>query len=153
MRTKQRVLFSLAIGGLLFTALPSAAQQVKERVLQGNPYRQIGGSCVYGRNGELLHAPKGAKCASREDEAPGANAAQASERFAGLPPALRAEANALMESHAHVADDLAELRRAVAQGEKAKALGLSDEVVKELLAHMNREQALYEKLAKEHASH
>lgn len=152
MKTKTRktpLPAALALGAL---ALPALAQQVREQPLKGNPYRDGGGSCVYGRNGELLHAPKGTRCPSRE-EAPGASAPDPSEQFAGLPPALRAEASALVGSHAHVADDLVELRRTVAMNDTAKALELSDEVAKELVEHLAREQAPFEKLAAEHREH
>ncbi len=146
--------WSLLVGALVFGALatPALAQSIKERSLQNNPYRQAGGSCVYGRNGELLNQPKGVVCASQE-EAPGAAPPGAAERFAGLPPALRSEATALVASHDHVADHLVELRRAVALNDKTKAIAISDAVAKELVDHLAREQALFEKLAAEHRAH
>ena len=146
--------WSLVVGALVFGALatPALAQSIKERSLQNNPYRQAGGSCVYGRNGELLNQPKGVVCASQE-EAPGAAAPGTSDRFAGLPPALRSEATALVASHGHVADHLVELRRAVASNEKTRAIAISDEIAKELIDHLAREQALFEKLAAEHRAH
>jgi len=133
-------------------ASPAFSQQVREPILKANPYRDFGGSCVYGRNGELLHQPKGASCPSQE-EAPGAAAPGASDQFAGLPPALRSEANALVASHDHVAGHLVELRRAAALNDKGSVLALSDEMAKELIEHLAREQALFEKLAAEHRAH
>jgi len=99
-----------------------------------------------------VHAPKGARCPSRE-EAPGASAPDLSEQLAGLPPAFRSEAIALVASHDHVADHLVEPRRAVAANDKTKALEISDQVAKELVEHLAREQALFDKLAAEHREH
>ena len=144
------LLVATALGALV---LPALAQQVREQPLQANPYRDIGGSCVYGRNGELLHSPKGSRCAVQEEVAPPAAAAGTAGRFGGLPPALRTEANALVDSHTHVADHLVELRRAIVLNDKTKAIATSDEVAKELIEHLAREQALFEKLASEHRAH
>ena len=143
----------MAIGLCGLIAVPLLAQVVPEEPLPGNPYRRAGGRCVYGKKGEVVYAPSDVRCESREEPAPEAGSAAAAERFGRLPLALRTQANALIDSHVHVADDLSELRRAVAQDDKAKALVLSDEVVKELVDHLAREQAFFEKLAAEHGSH
>ncbi len=58
-----------------------------------------------------------------------------------------------MASHDHVADHLVEPRRAVAANDKTKALEISDQVAKELVEHLAREQALFDKLAAEHREH
>lgn len=152
MGARARLTTILATFGIVAVALPAFSQQVREQILKANPYRDFGGSCVYGRNGELLHQPKGASCPSKE-EAPGAAAPGASDPFAGLPPALRSEANALVASHDHVAGHLVELRRAAALNAKASVLALSDEMAKELIDHLAREQTLFEKLAAEHRAH
>ena len=132
---------------------PTRAQQVQDRPIRSNPYRDVGGSVVYGRSGELVHEPAGDRCATRQQEAPGSSSAASSERFAGLPPAFRTEAMALVESHAHVADDIAELRRAVVEGDKAAALEIADKVVKELVEHLAREDRFFERMASEHRAH
>ena len=143
------LLSCLVFGALTASAL---AQAVTETPLRGNPYRQVGGSCVYWRNGELLNQPKGVVCPTQE-KAPGASAQDSSEKFKGLPPQLRAEANALVASHDHVAEHLIELRRAVALNDKTTAIAISDEIAKELIYHLAREQALFEKVAAENRTH
>ncbi len=122
----QRRLLVTVTAIALGIALPALAQKVIERSLRGNPYRDVGGSCVYGRQGELMFAPKGVRCSSLQEAAPDETEAVPSDRFTGISPTLRAEISTLLESHAHVAEELAELRRAVAEGRTADALQASD---------------------------
>lgn len=148
-----RTTLALVIAFIVLAGIPAVGQQSAESELPGNPYRRAGGRCVYGKNGEVLYAPADARCDGVEPPATGTAPASAGERFGGLPAALRAEASALIDSHEHVADDLAELRRAVANGDKATALDLSDEVVKELVDHLAREERFFERIASEHRTH
>ena len=125
-------------------AVPVLAQQESMGVLKGNPYRDVGGSCVYGGKGELLHAPKGVSCPTRED-APGGRASRTADEFAGLPPELRSEANALISSHKHIADHLVELRRAIATNDETK--GLTLEEIETVLSGEPRAPALAQRAA------
>ena len=86
----QRRLLVTVTAIALGIALPALTQKVLEPALRGNPYRDIGGSCVYGRQGELLFAPKGARCTSRQEAAPEETETVPSGRFNGLSPTLRA---------------------------------------------------------------
>lgn len=138
----------------LVIALPAIAQQrrgpvTRTPVLVENPYRTSGGSCIYGRNGELVYAPKGVACASRQESAPDQTATSLSDRLAALSPALRKERTAILGGHSHIAAGLAELRPAVAQDRKDDALVASDHVVREPTDQLMNEQLLFEELSKE----
>lgn len=130
----------------LAIALPAIAQKVRVPTLVENPYRDIGGSCVYGRQGELVYAPKGASCGSRRDEEDSPSQTTTPDRWENLAPALRAEMVALFEGHSHVAEELTRLRRAIAVGRTDDALQATDHVVQELTEQLAREERLLEKL-------
>jgi len=132
---------------VLVATLPAAAQKVRDPTLRGNPYRNIGGSCVYGGNGELLYAPRGAVCPDRQRRDPEASMAPAPAGSSEMAPALRAEMSALLEAHSHVAAELEKLRRAIAEGRKDDALEATSHVVRELSEQRAREARLFEALS------
>lgn len=124
---------------LIMFATPSIAQKVQAQPLRWNPYRDIGGSCVYGGAGELLYAPKGSDCKDRRDN-PGSKTEALESEFPSLPPALRTEAESLLADHAHIAEELARLRRSIATEKKKNVLLAADRVIDELTRHHAREE-------------
>lgn len=144
----------LALAATLAVATPSLGQRETSRSLRSNPYRDIGGSCVYGKQGEVLYAPKGAQCADKTDHLSTARKdAAATGRFQDLPPAFRPEASGLVADHSHIADELLELRQAIARNQKEGALAIADKLAGELNDHLTREERFLEKLAAEHRTH
>lgn len=145
MRNRFRFLVSgVAFGGALLAA-PSAAQRVQETVLVENPSRDIGGSCVYGRSGELLFAPQGASCPQRQQ--PPASATPSAERARPAPASLRAEAQALLVERERMDAELARVREAVAYEDRESAARVIDEALRTLARHLEREARLLEPLA------
>lgn len=153
---KRRVVRSVCLS--LFAALafaPAAlAQRENPASLRSNPYRDIGGSCVYGKQGEVLFAPKGSNCPDQSDHLSQARkAATPQDPFPGLPPAYKAEADGLVSDHVHIADELDELRQAIARNQKESALAIADKLIGELREHLTREEGFIDKLAAEHRTH
>lgn len=144
---------ALGFAGFLLLASSAVAQRETQAPVRANPYRDIGGSCVYGKQGEVLFAPRGARCADRTDHLDATRSASTTDRFPGLPPAFRGEANGLVTDHGHIANELDELRRAIARGKQEDALAISDELVGELREHLAREERFIGKLAAEHRAH
>jgi len=136
----------MRIGAFVFSflfvfivATPSIAQKVQAQPLKWNPYRDMGGSCVYGGAGELLFAPKGADCKDRRDM-PSPKSEVPESNFVSLPPALRTEAELLLADHIHIAEELARLRRSIATEKKKNVLVATDRVIEELTRHHAREE-------------
>jgi hypothetical protein len=75
------------------------------------------------------------------------------DAFPGLPPSYKAEASGLVTDHVHIADELDELREAIARNQKENALAISDKLIAELREHLTREEGFIDKLAAEHRTH
>lgn len=154
MISRQTALYGMAFAITLVVATPALGQRESQRSLRSNPYRDIGGSCVLGKNGEVLYAPKGSKCQDSVDHlAEARKGAGTGEQFGDLPPAFRPEASGLVSDHAHIANELAEVRRAIARNQKDEALALADKLIGELTDHLAREEKFIGKLAAEHRTH
>lgn len=133
MRVASRIAWlAAALGGALLLAAPSAAQGT-------------GGSCVYGRSGELLFARQGANCPAREQ--PPASAAPASERVRPLPQAQRAEARALLAEGDGIRAELARVREAVAYEDRESAARMVEGALREIARHLEREARFLQPLA------
>lgn len=133
-------LFSFAL--IVLFATPSIAQKVNATPLKWNPYRDMGGSCVYGAKNELVYAPEGSDCKARRD-APKSKAPEPEPKtsdLVSLPTDLRGEAESLLDEHTHIAKELAQLRRSIATEEKKYVLGAADRVIEELTRHYAREE-------------
>lgn len=154
--TPTRLNAGLALGfaALVAFAGPSFAQKETQSTLRSNPYRDIGGSCVYGKQGEVLFAPKGGHCPDRTDHLSAARkATTTADPFPGLPPAYQTEARGLVSDHSHIADELDQLRQAIARSQKEDALAIADKLVGEMREHLAREEDFIGKLAAEHGTH
>lgn len=149
MTTRKGIRFAFAIVAAvgLYAALAHA------QFRGGGPYREAGRACVYGKSGEVLLAPEGADCAVQKPHGSPSATAPSGNRFAGLPAALRADVEALIATHTHVAEDLEDLRRAVVQVDQKGELAISDAMVRELREHLEGEERVFEGLASEHRSH
>jgi len=143
MRFRSALIF--IVFGLLF-ATPSIAQKVNATPLKWNPYRDMGGSCVYGAKGEVIHAPEGTVCPDKQKK-PTSNTGRPDSPLVSLPPALRTEAEALLTDHNHIATELERLRRAIATERKKKALAEVDRVIAELTRHHDREDKFLRSIA------
>lgn len=136
------ILFILVV----MIATPAIAQKVQAQPLKWNPYRDIGGSCVYGGAGELLYAPKGSDCKERRD-APNSTALAPEPNLVSLPPGLRSEAESLLADHTHIAEELTRLRHAIATEKKKKVLLAAEHVIEALTRHHAREEKLLRSIA------
>lgn len=122
-------------GGFVTVAVGGFAQSVRDRPLQGNPYRDVGGSCVYGGKGELLHAPAGRKCPDRTAPAAYDDGHAASGGVGG-------EVAGLLDTHEHFAKDVLAVRQAIEAGQKQRALDALDHLSAGLIQHWAREGQL-----------
>lgn len=127
-------------------AAPAVAQRVNATPLRWNPYRDMGGSCVYGAKGEVIHSPEGTVCPDKQKK-PVSNTGTGDSPLVSLPPALRTEAEALLTDHDHIAVELERLRRAIATERKKKALAEVDRVIAELTRHHDREDKFLRSIA------
>jgi hypothetical protein len=133
-------------------AAPAFAQQVRERIIQENPSRTVGGSCIYGGDGKLIHAPRGATCPEREQPpasmAPSAReAAPAASAPPALPANVRSEAAELLVEREHLDVELARVREAVAYEDREAARGAVDAALRKIARHLEREARLLQAIA------
>ena len=85
-----------------------------------SPKRDVGGSCVYDREGRVVGNPVGVRCADRTE---GAGAAQGGEPASkGLPQPLQQDASALSRDFARIDDELAQLGQVIRSGDQKLAL-------------------------------
>lgn len=107
----------------------------------------VGGSCVYDREGRLVGSPAGVSCSDRTDHlrlAPGAAPASVLE---GLPEAMRRDVSDLLRDHAHINDELARLRQLVETGDRKLALGTLEKLTSEVVDHRGREERFFRQMA------
>lgn len=142
---KRRYVVAVSFALVLLTN-PSDAQKVNSSPLKWNSYRDIGGSCVYGANGELVYAPAGRACRDRRQHL-GNTPVTPESQLVDMPPALRGEAEALMGDHAHIATEFVELRQLIAVADKVGAIAKADEVIAELTKHQAREEKFFRSIS------
>ena len=129
--------FAIVAGVLVALCLSASAagQVIQQRPLRENPYRSPGGSCVYGGKGELLFAPKGAACPSRQDELQGRTGGVPTPILQKVPPGTRDRVRDFFGTHSHIGDEIVRARRAVEIGDRAAALEALDHVFAEVSAN------------------
>lgn len=133
----------LVIGLSLAIASSSFGQRVQPVPLRENPYRDIGGSCIYGRDGKAVYAPAGVHCPDntrRDVRAPAAKAGTTDK----YPPAMRGELDRLLDDHEHLSREIAELRRAIEGRKQEAALEALDHITTKLRDHLLREERFLE---------
>ena len=73
-------------------AAPAAAQTIRDKQITENPSRTPGGSCIYGGDGKLIHAPRGVACPEVEGGPPPASMAESPQPAQRAPAPARATA-------------------------------------------------------------
>lgn len=137
---------------LLVVSMPSASPgqgrgpKYRDPVLQGNPRRDLGGSCVYDQSGKVVFAPEGKYCPDGSDHLSNPSDAD-SPVVAGYPPELREELRRLLSDHDHLAVEVGRLREAIESGNRRVGLEAADKIRSELTAHRAREERFFEKMA------
>lgn len=124
-------LVGVAVWAGIGVAVPAASQPVRERILIENPYRNPGGSCIYGQQGQLVYAPVGTACPAKETEGGGGGLPTA----AVLTPEMGKRMRELFATHPHIADEIVAVRQAVEAGDRARALERIDHVLGEVSAN------------------
>ena len=147
----------LAAGAL---AAPALAQTVRDKVLQENPSRTPGGSCMYGGDGHLIYAPRGVSCPETEAQAPPPASVDAdAERPAALrgapaparvaaPPAVpRERIAALLAERERMDVELVRVRDAAAYEDREAARRVIDDALAKLARHLENEARVLQPLA------
>jgi len=144
--SREFVLAALAAAAL---ASPALAQTVRDTVIQENPSRTPGGSCMYGGDGKLIYAPQGAACPETQSPAALApvSAAPAEQSAAKRLDALRREAAAVLSEREHLDVELARLREALTYEDRETTQRIVDEVLRRFERHLEREARLLQPLA------
>jgi hypothetical protein len=160
-RLSRRLARSLPFA-LLAAALctPAFAQTVRDKILQENPSRTPGGSCIYGGDGRLIYAPRGALCPESEGgAAPPASMAADDERHAparaaaptppvSAAPALpRERIAALLAERERMDVELARMREALAYEDREAARRVVDDALGKLARHLENEARVLQPLA------
>ncbi len=146
MRIRDRLLQAFCALALLGAgSAPALAQPVREKILTENPSRTPGGSCIYGADGKLIFAPKGAVC-PQEAQPPASAASNAEGEVCDPPQGLAADLAILAKDRARAAEQLTRLREAVAYEDREAALRVTQEVLGQLAAHLDREQRVLARL-------
>ncbi len=147
MRSNARIILSILSAGLVFGfATEALAQKVRQPALRGNPKRDIGGSCVYSRDGKVVFAPNGKHCPDGSDHLSKPTQAD-SPVVAAYPPAMRRELAELLGDHDHISLEITRLRKAVESRNQDVALDAVDRIRAEVTDHRAREERFFEKLA------
>jgi len=136
---------------LLFYALPLAAaiaiaatsfgQQVRQVPLRENPYRNPGGSCLYGADGRVVHAPNGVYCPDKTDQS---KSSRSSTSLDTISASKRDAVEKLLGDHEHISRELVRLRKAIGSDDKSVALELTDHITTRLRDHRLREERFME---------
>ncbi len=144
MHTQSRLVrrLVLALAATAALAAPGAAQQVRDRILTENPTRTIGGSCIYGGDGKLIHAPRNAVCPASEEAPAVAPAHAAALREDGM----RTEAAALLAEREHLDVELARVREAFAYEDREAASAAVEAALSKIAQHLEREARLLQEL-------
>jgi hypothetical protein len=148
-KSKFLAIHTLALG-LVFGAAPATeglGQSVKPNIKH-----DVGGSCVYDRTGRVVFAPPGVNCADRTDHLSPAPAEASASLIEGLPEAMRVRVSELFRDHAHIHDELAQLRKAFDAGDQKLALRTLDKLTSEVVEHRVREERLFQEMASGPAS-
>ncbi len=147
MRTKTRTILSILVAGLVLGfVIEAQAQRVTQPSLRGNPKRDIGGSCVYSKEGKVVFAPAGKNCPDATDHLSKPTNAD-SPILAGYPPAMREELAKLLGDHDHISQEISRLRQAVERRNREVALEAVDKIRAEVTDHRAREEVFFEKMA------
>lgn len=147
-------LVAILTTGILFAvSTESSAQKIGQTPLKANPYRDDGGSCVYDRNGTLVHTPKGKTCQDRTNHLDKAKTDEPTTLLEGFPPALREPLRQLLGDHEHISTELTELRQLIQNGSRAEALERADKVGLEIAEHRRREEDFIKEVAEHRAKH
>jgi len=155
----------LTSGALLWLALAAAAQaqEVRPHILGANAARGVSGACMYGGDGKLLFAPKGAVCPEREQPpaslAPSAPQSPSPRRTVGgegvaaprddasLTSTIRAEAAALFEERERLDVEIARAREALAYEDREAARRVVEAALAKITQHLEREARLLRQIA------
>jgi len=142
----------LAIVALAVPALASA-QTVRNKILEENPNRTIGGSCIYGGDGRLIHAPHNVACPENE-ESPASmapDAAPAPRTHAAAQPTIpqhaRGEIAALLAERERLDVELAHVREAASYEDREAARRVVDESLRKIARHLENEARVLQPLA------
>jgi len=144
---------NLALAALAAAALaaPALAQTVRDKIINENPNRTPGGSCMYGGDGKLIYAPRGAVCPETEQPpaslAPVSAAAPAEQSAAKRLDAQRREAAAVLAEREHLDVEFARLREALTYEDRETTQRIVDEVLRRFERHLEREARLLQPLA------
>jgi hypothetical protein len=146
--SRKLVLATLAAAAL---ASPALAQTVRDKIIQENPSRTPGGSCMYGGDGKLIYAPRGAVCPETEQPpaslAPVSAGAPAEQSATKQLAALRGEAAALLAEREHFDVEFARLRGALTYEDRETTQRVVNEVLRKFERHLEREARLLQPLA------
>jgi hypothetical protein len=155
MRHRPRILACVSLW--LMLAATANAQQPQTHIPGAPAAKGASGSCMYGGDGKLLFAPKGAACPERQqppaslaetpvrESAPRQDAPPAKRN--AMPAELRAEAAALFEERERLDVELARVREAVAYEDREAARRVAEASLAKIARHLEREARLLREIA------
>ena len=145
MTVRVRGLATLGLG--LAFGLAVASEGVCGQV--DSPKRDVGGSCVYDREGHVVGNPVGVRCADRTE---GAGSAQGGDPVVkGLPESLQHDASALSADYGRLDEELAQLGQVLRSGDQKLALDALRRLTSDMLEHRRREESFLQQVASQGA--
>jgi hypothetical protein len=146
---------ALTLAALAWTA-PAAAQTIRDKMVTDNPSRTPGGSCIYGGDGKLIHAPRGSLCpeyqegtapapaAIAEDAAPPKRATapvstQPPAARTPLPSVAREDVAALLAERERLDVELARMREAIGYEDREAARAAIEASLGRIARHLENE--------------
>jgi hypothetical protein len=166
MENRSQLAPALVFAALAALAGAAHAQKVRETVLMENPSRNVGGSCIYGGDGHLLHAPRGVACPETEEPpaSPAPDIAAAPARSGPTAPArsgptaparggpaahsvapaaasdgVRSDAAALLAEREQLDVEIVRLRDAVSAEDREAARRASEQALSKIQRHLEHE--------------
>ena len=143
-------LLAVSFGLAIFVIQPTLAiaqlrGDMRGRRVRDNYYRDIGGSCIYGRDGKVVYAPKGATCRTPDSSSDTA-AEDAPASLEKVPPELQSQVDQLIGQHERFAEALTQLLKRIEARKYKAAAKLLDGLKTDLADHERREEQLFERI-------
>ena len=143
-----RLLATLGLG-LAFVFATAREGVGQGQSIRPNIKHDVGGSCVYDRNGAVVFAPPGVRCSDRTEHPRPAGGGAPASFIEGLPAPMRSDVSGLLRDHAHIHDELARLRKVLEVGDHKLALETLDKLTSEVVEHRGREERFFQQMARE----
>ena len=132
--------FAIALVLCLLSPCLASAQggDFRGRKTKTNYFRQVGGSCIFGKDGTVIYAPAGATCPTVRNPSHGLV-----ER---VPPSLEVKLDEYAHELFEIDEALGQLGESITGRDYTQAKRLLDRIRAQILSHQRKEEILHDSL-------